>query len=362
LLECCSCSPATMATPSSRRVFVPSSFAIPPAKRKRLEEPTQDLDVETGDVAVVFRTEPLSAVAKWRGHAPPRPHSAEASIPRRGPSRKQASAAPADPTMPYSMYIDDGRSPGHYLLSKEAKNGMLLCPSFNTSECSLEVFPEDNPQNSRTLDACRLGVHLCAVLHRTGRVCGMGNHGAYSCQQLKKAVKDEGRVDNPPEGARPDSWANLPTAKHPAGASFPRRCPALRQAQANPTAPKWGRHVPPAHISSEGSHGTCEGLPLPTARPRPRGSLSNTFCDFSSKDPGAGEKSEEKWERHVPRPPTVPPPARLARGGPGNPQGVVRPTNSREQTTPRPRGSLSSKFRDSSVQDQGACELSDEEN
>ena len=60
------------------------------------------------------------------------------------------------------------------VLTATLKNGKAICPDFQTDECP-------NPA-----DSCPFGVHLCAILQKSGRACG-GKHGAGICN-IKRAV------------------------------------------------------------------------------------------------------------------------------------------------------------------------------
>ena len=80
-------------------------------------------------------------------------------------ARQEAEAAPA-PQMPDQL---KGK-----VLTATLKNGKAICPDFQTDECP-------NPA-----DACPFGVHLCAILQKSGRACG-GKHGAGICN-IKRAV------------------------------------------------------------------------------------------------------------------------------------------------------------------------------
>ena len=80
-------------------------------------------------------------------------------------ARQEAVAAPA-PQMPDQL---NGK-----VLTATLKNGKAICPEFQTDECP-------NPA-----DSCPFGVHLCAILQKSGRACG-GKHGAGVCN-IKRAV------------------------------------------------------------------------------------------------------------------------------------------------------------------------------
>ena len=80
-------------------------------------------------------------------------------------ARQEAEAAPA-PQMPDQL---KGK-----VLTATLKNGKAICPDFQTDECP-------NPA-----DSCPFGVHLCAILQKSGRACG-GKHGAGICN-IKRAV------------------------------------------------------------------------------------------------------------------------------------------------------------------------------
>ena len=80
-------------------------------------------------------------------------------------ARQEAEAAPA-PQMPDQL---KGK-----VLTATLKNGKAICPDFQTDECP-------NPA-----DACPFGVHLCAILQKSGRACG-GKHRAGICN-IKRAV------------------------------------------------------------------------------------------------------------------------------------------------------------------------------
>ena len=80
-------------------------------------------------------------------------------------ARQEAEAAPA-PQMPDQL---NGK-----VLTATLKNGKAICPEFQTDECP-------NPA-----DSCPFGVHLCAILQKSGRACG-GKHGAGVCN-IKRAV------------------------------------------------------------------------------------------------------------------------------------------------------------------------------
>ena len=71
------------------------------------------------------------------------------------------------------------------VLTATLKNGKAICPEFQTDECP-------NPA-----DACPFGVHLCAVLQKSGRACG-GKHGAGVCK-IKRAVMAETAVPAAPK-------------------------------------------------------------------------------------------------------------------------------------------------------------------
>ena len=80
-------------------------------------------------------------------------------------ARQEAEAAPA-PQLPDQL---KGK-----VLTATLKNGKAICPDFQTDECP-------NPA-----DSCPFGVHLCAILQKSGRACG-GKHGAGICH-IKRAV------------------------------------------------------------------------------------------------------------------------------------------------------------------------------
>ena len=80
-------------------------------------------------------------------------------------ARQEADAA-ASPLMPDQL---SGK-----VLTATLKNGRAICPEFQTDECP-------NPA-----DDCPFGVHLCAILQKSGRACG-GKHGAGVCN-IKRAV------------------------------------------------------------------------------------------------------------------------------------------------------------------------------
>ena len=79
-------------------------------------------------------------------------------------AREEAEAAPA-PQMPDQL---NGK-----VLTATLKNGKAICPDFQTDECP-------NPA-----DTCPFGVHLCAILQKSGRACG-GKRGAGG--NIKRAV------------------------------------------------------------------------------------------------------------------------------------------------------------------------------
>jgi len=89
-------------------------------------------------------------------------------------ARQEAEAAPA-PQMPDQLNV----------LTATLKNGKAICPEFQTDECP-------NPA-----DACPFGVHLWAVLQKSGRACG-GKHGAGVCK-IKRAVMAETAVPAAPK-------------------------------------------------------------------------------------------------------------------------------------------------------------------
>ena len=91
-------------------------------------------------------------------------------------AREEAEAAPA-PQMPDQL---QGK-----VLTATLKNGKAICPEFQTGECP---NPADN---------CSFGVHLCAILQKSGRACG-GKHGAGVCN-IKRAVKADSSVPTTPK-------------------------------------------------------------------------------------------------------------------------------------------------------------------
>jgi len=91
-------------------------------------------------------------------------------------ARQEADAA-ASPLMPDQL---NGK-----LLTATLKNGRAICPEFQTGECP-------NPA-----DECPFGVHLCAILQKSGRACG-GKHGAGVCT-IKRTVPAASAVPAAPK-------------------------------------------------------------------------------------------------------------------------------------------------------------------
>ena len=91
-------------------------------------------------------------------------------------ARQEAEAAPA-PQMPDHL---QGK-----VLTATLKNGKAICPDYQTDSCPNEA------------DSCPFGVHLCAVLQKSGRACG-GKHGAGVCR-IKRAVLAETAVPAAPK-------------------------------------------------------------------------------------------------------------------------------------------------------------------
>ena len=71
------------------------------------------------------------------------------------------------------------------VLTATLKNGRAICPEFQADECP-------NPA-----DDCPFGVHLCAILQKSGRACG-GKHGAAVCN-IKRAVMAASSVPAAPK-------------------------------------------------------------------------------------------------------------------------------------------------------------------
>ena len=90
-------------------------------------------------------------------------------------AREEAEAAPA-PQMPDQL---NGK-----VLTATLKNGKAICPDFQTDECP-------NPA-----DTCPFGVHLCAILQKSGRACG-GKRGAGG--NIKRAVMAASSVPTAPK-------------------------------------------------------------------------------------------------------------------------------------------------------------------
>ena len=110
-------------------------------------------------------------------------------------ARQEAEAAPA-PQMPDHL---QGK-----VLTATLKNGKAICPDYQTDSCPNEA------------DSCPFGVHLCAVLQKSGRACG-GKHGAGVCR-IKRAVLAETAVP-----AAPKPSASLVPAAVGAKAQFGRK-------------------------------------------------------------------------------------------------------------------------------------------
>ena len=102
------------------------------------------------------------------------------------------------------------------VLSQYLKNGATLCGDFQNNACRLER--KECP-----------GLHLCAVLRASGRVCG-GGHAAVDCRDKKwvRPTDMEAIAAAPPPPARPSRSARVqgtpevPGDKRPASAMRPR--------------------------------------------------------------------------------------------------------------------------------------------
>ena len=58
-------------------------------------------------------------------------------------------------------------------VATKLRDGKQLCPDFQTNNCSTGV------------DRCAKGDHRCGAVERSGRVCGMPNHGASQCRKTR---------------------------------------------------------------------------------------------------------------------------------------------------------------------------------
>ena len=125
---------------------------------------------------------------------------------------RQEADAVASPLMPDQL---NGK-----VLTATLKNGRAICPEFQTDECP-------NPA-----DDCPFGVHLCAILQKSGRACG-GKHGAGVCN-IKRAVMATSSIP-----AAPKPSATLVPAALGDKAQFTRK----RTAAAAPKAPPKAKSV-----------------------------------------------------------------------------------------------------------------------
>ena len=97
--------------------------------------------------------------------------------------------------MPEFIWLRDERKPGRFAVSETTRDGMTLCPSFNLGVCDGQPVRRTKRNKDRVAEGCALGVHMCAITLRSGRVCGMPNHGASTCRMLKRAI----RLDSYPD-------------------------------------------------------------------------------------------------------------------------------------------------------------------
>ena len=157
--------------------------------------------VSLAEKSIGVLSEPLGSTAIWQN-----PELFDRERLRRFFARKKPATEPdgwreefesdglcgrSDPRMPNSIYLDDGKKPGNYLLSRTTRDRLVLCPAFNIGGCREELSETPRPESTGKVTSCRLGIHACAVLMKGGRVCGMPNHGAHTCRMLKKAVQAE---------------------------------------------------------------------------------------------------------------------------------------------------------------------------
>ena len=101
--------------------------------------------------------------------------------------------------MPEKIWLNDEHKPGWYALSEITRDGMTLCPAFNLGICEGKPMLRTKRNKDRVAEGCAWGVHMCAITLRSGRVCGMPKHGAYTCRMLKRAIRLERYRDSVPE-------------------------------------------------------------------------------------------------------------------------------------------------------------------
>ena len=122
----------------------------------------------------------------------------------------------SDPRMPNSIYLDDPKKPGDYLLSRTTRDRLVICPAFSIGGCTEELGSTPRPGSKGTVTSCRMGIHVCAILLRGGRVCGMPNHGAHKCRMIERAIQAEQLQF--PKRAREDAGGGASSAERPSKA------------------------------------------------------------------------------------------------------------------------------------------------
>ena len=188
------------------------------------------------------------------------------------------------------------------VLTATLKNGKAICPEFQTGECP---NPADN---------CPFGVHLCAILQKSGRACG-GKHGAGVCN-IKRAVKADSSVPTTPKpsatlvpaavgekaqftrkraaasGATDDEVADVMrfAVKKARGKAAPYKTPPKAAAGAAPKTPPKAMPRPPMQATTK----SAPGKPQVKAMPKKgRGKASGQALDEHLECLGVGSGTSQ---------------------------------------------------------------------